>query len=99
MDAATRVEETRKNPAAILALAWYSATSGRGEKDMVILHLQGSTRIIFKIFATTGYGILRKRIDLDGLPVNQGIAVYGNKGSTDQHAYVQQLREGFTTSL
>ena len=26
--------------------------------------------------------------------VNQGIAVYGNKGSTDQHAYVQQLREG-----
>ena len=26
--------------------------------------------------------------------VHQGIAVYGNKGSTDQHAYVQQLREG-----
>jgi glucose-6-phosphate isomerase len=26
--------------------------------------------------------------------VNQGISVYGNKGSTDQHAYVQQLREG-----
>jgi glucose-6-phosphate isomerase len=26
--------------------------------------------------------------------VNQGVAVYGNKGSTDQHAYVQQLRDG-----
>jgi glucose-6-phosphate isomerase len=26
--------------------------------------------------------------------VNQGLTVYGNKGSTDQHAYVQQLREG-----
>ena len=26
--------------------------------------------------------------------MNQGIAVYGNKGSTDQHAYVQQLRDG-----
>jgi glucose-6-phosphate isomerase len=26
--------------------------------------------------------------------VHQGIAVYGNKGSTDQHSYVQQLREG-----
>jgi glucose-6-phosphate isomerase len=26
--------------------------------------------------------------------VHQGIAVYGNKGSTDQHAFVQQLREG-----
>ncbi|HEY9657943.1 MAG TPA: glucose-6-phosphate isomerase, partial [Allocoleopsis sp.] len=29
-----------------------------------------------------------------GKVVHQGIAVYGNKGSTDQHAYVQQLREG-----
>jgi glucose-6-phosphate isomerase len=28
------------------------------------------------------------------IEVNQGIAVYGNKGSTDQHAYVQQLRDG-----
>jgi len=37
---------------------------------------------------------LGKEMDLDGKKVNQGIAVYGNKGSTDQHAYVQQLREG-----
>ena len=35
-----------------------------------------------------------KEYDLDENLVNQGIAVYGNKGSTDQHAYVQQLREG-----
>jgi glucose-6-phosphate isomerase len=26
--------------------------------------------------------------------VHQGLTVYGNKGSTDQHAYVQQLRDG-----
>ena len=37
---------------------------------------------------------LGKEKDLDGKIVNQGITVYGNKGSTDQHAYVQQLREG-----
>ncbi len=37
---------------------------------------------------------LGKELDLEGKVVNQGIAVYGNKGSTDQHAYVQQLREG-----
>jgi glucose-6-phosphate isomerase len=37
---------------------------------------------------------LGKELDLAGNVVNQGIAVYGNKGSTDQHAYVQQLREG-----
>jgi glucose-6-phosphate isomerase len=37
---------------------------------------------------------LGKRLDLDGNRVDQGISVYGNKGSTDQHAYVQQLRDG-----
>ena len=37
---------------------------------------------------------LGKRLDLDGHRVDQGLTVYGNKGSTDQHAYVQQLRDG-----
>jgi glucose-6-phosphate isomerase len=37
---------------------------------------------------------LGKELDLSGKVVNQGLSVYGNKGSTDQHAYVQQLREG-----
>ena len=32
--------------------------------------------------------------DLAGKVIHQGMAVYGNKGSTDQHAYVQQLRDG-----
>jgi glucose-6-phosphate isomerase len=33
---------------------------------------------------------LGKEKDLDGNIVHQGIAVYGNKGSTHQHAYLQQ---------
>jgi glucose-6-phosphate isomerase len=37
---------------------------------------------------------LGKEIDLSGNTVNQGISVFGNKGSTDQHAYIQQLRDG-----
>jgi glucose-6-phosphate isomerase len=37
---------------------------------------------------------LGKSHDRAGKEVHQGIAVYGNKGSTDQHAYVQQLRDG-----
>ena len=37
---------------------------------------------------------LGKEKDLLGNVVHQGITVYGNKGSTDQHAYVQQLRDG-----
>ena len=31
---------------------------------------------------------------MQGKRVDQGLTVYGNKGSTDQHADVQQLREG-----
>jgi glucose-6-phosphate isomerase len=36
---------------------------------------------------------LGKQLDLQGRRVEQGLTVYGNKGSTDQPAYVQQLRE------
>ena len=32
--------------------------------------------------------------DFAGNAVNQGICVFGNKGSTDQHSYIQQLRDG-----
>src|SRR6185503_16584389 len=37
---------------------------------------------------------LGKEFDLEGRRVNQGLSVFGNKGSTAQHAYIQQLREG-----
>jgi glucose-6-phosphate isomerase len=37
---------------------------------------------------------LGKERDLQGRVVHQGLTVYGNKGSTDQHAFVQQLRDG-----
>jgi glucose-6-phosphate isomerase len=37
---------------------------------------------------------LGKELDLAGKRVNQGLTVFGNKGSTDQHSYIQQLREG-----
>ena len=37
---------------------------------------------------------LGKAESIDGEAVHQGLTVYGNKGSTDQHAYVQQLYDG-----
>src|SRR5437762_2142408 len=37
---------------------------------------------------------LGKERDREGKIVYQGIAGYGNQGSTDQHAYVQELRDG-----
>jgi glucose-6-phosphate isomerase len=94
MDHATRVPSLRQNPAALLALAWYIAGNGKGEKDMVVLPYKDSLLLFSRYLQQLVMESLGKQYDLDGKPVFQGIAVYGNKGSTDQHAYVQQLRDG-----
>jgi glucose-6-phosphate isomerase len=94
MDIATRSTDTTKNPAALLALMWYFATDGKGAKDMVVLPYKDRLMLFSKYLQQLVMESLGKEEDLDGKIVHQGIAVYGNKGSTDQHAYVQQLREG-----
>ncbi len=94
MDTLTIEPRTRDNPAALLALLWVHATNGKGEKDMVILPYKDRLMLFSKYLQQLIMESLGKEKDLDGKLVNQGIAVYGNKGSTDQHAYVQQLREG-----
>ncbi|WP_373530396.1 glucose-6-phosphate isomerase [Nostoc sp.] len=94
MDDATRVPDVKNNPAALLALSWYFAGNGRGEKDMVVLPYKDSLFLFSRYLQQLVMESLGKEKDLDGKTVHQGIAVYGNKGSTDQHAYVQQLRDG-----
>ena len=94
MDAATRIEDIRQNPAALLAMAWYYTGNGKGEKDMVVLPYKDRLLLFSRYLQQLVMESLGKEQDLDGNTVYQGIAVYGNKGSTDQHAYVQQLREG-----
>lgn len=94
MDALTRIPQRDQNPAALLALAWHHATDGRGARDMVILPYKDRLLLFSRYLQQLIMESLGKEFDLDKREVNQGIAVYGNKGSTDQHAYVQQLREG-----
>jgi glucose-6-phosphate isomerase len=94
VDTVTRGTETRANPAALLALMWYFATDGRGSRDMVVLPYKDRLLLFSRYLQQLVMESLGKEFDLSGKVVNQGIAVYGNKGSTDQHAYVQQLREG-----
>ena len=94
MDDLTRNSDFRKNPAAMLALSWHYLTDGKGNKDMVILPYKDRLELFAKYLQQLIMESLGKEKDLEGNLVHQGIAVYGNKGSTDQHAYVQQLREG-----
>jgi glucose-6-phosphate isomerase len=61
---------------------------------MVILPYKDRLQLFPKYLQQLVMESLGKERNLNGQIVNQGISVYGNKGSTDQHAYVQQLREG-----
>lgn len=83
-----------QNPAAQLAVRWWSAGNGRGDKAMVVLPYKDRLLLFSRYLQQLVMESLGKERDLSGRVVRQGLTVYGNKGSTDQHAYVQQLREG-----
>jgi glucose-6-phosphate isomerase len=93
MDSLTRkVDE--KNPAMRLALAWYAATNGKGEKAMIVIPYKDRLSLLTSYLQQLVMESLGKRVDFDNNMVWQGLTVYGNKGSTDQHSYIQQLRDG-----
>lgn len=93
-DEETRHHNTLRNPAAMLALAWFFNANGEGAKDMVILPYKDRLELLSRYLQQLVMESLGKELDLSGKRVNQGLSVFGNKGSTDQHAYIQQLRDG-----
>jgi glucose-6-phosphate isomerase len=94
MDASTRSDALGQNMAGMLALNWLHATGGVGARAMVVLPYKDRLCLFSRYLQQLIMESLGKATDLEGNPVSQGITVYGNKGSTDQHAYVQQLRDG-----
>jgi glucose-6-phosphate isomerase len=93
-DDVTRRPVTLENPAAVLALMWYFAGEGKGTKAMVVLPYKDRLELFSRYLQQLVMESLGKERDREGRIVHQGLVVYGNKGSTDQHAYVQQLRDG-----
>jgi glucose-6-phosphate isomerase len=93
-DAITRRPVIAENPAAVLALMWHYAGGGRGQKAMVILPYKDRLELFSRYLQQLVMESLGKERDRKGRVVHQGLVVYGNKGSSDQHAYVQQLRDG-----
>jgi glucose-6-phosphate isomerase len=94
MDRCTRDQNPRTNPAALLAFCWYTLGRGHGDKAMVVLPYKDRLSLLPRYLQQLVMESLGKRFDRRGHLVQQGLTVYGNKGSTDQHAYVQQLRDG-----
>jgi glucose-6-phosphate isomerase len=93
-DKITRIYNVKDNPAAQLSLLWYYIGNGKGAKDMVVLPYKDRLELFSRYLQQLVMESLGKALDVNGNVVHQGIAVYGNKGSTDQHAYIQQLRDG-----
>jgi len=94
LDEATRTSDFKNNPAALLSSAWYITGDGVGKRDMVVLPYRDRLQVFSKYLQQLVMESLGKKFNRNGKLVNQGISVFGNKGSTDQHAYVQQLRDG-----
>jgi glucose-6-phosphate isomerase len=95
-DELIRTPNVKLNPAAQLALAWYESGNGKGTKNMVVLPYKDRLELFSKYLQQLLMESLGKRLDLNKQVVNQGITVLGNKGSTDQHSYIQQLRDGLS---
>jgi glucose-6-phosphate isomerase len=93
-DEVTRQPNTACNPAAQLALLWHGLTNGRGEKTMVVLPYKDRLEWFPRYLQQLVMESLGKELDRRQTIVRQGLTVYGNKGASDQHAYVQQLRDG-----
>jgi glucose-6-phosphate isomerase len=93
-DKVTRINNVKENPAALLALMWSYIGNDKGTKDMVILPYKDRLELLSRYLQQLVMESLGKERDVNGKIVHQGITVYGNKGSTDQHAYIQQLRDG-----
>ncbi len=94
MDVATREMDLRANPAMMMALMWHSQGQGRGDRHAVVLPYKDSLLLLSRYLQQLVMESLGKEVDRQGKPVFQGLSVFGNKGSTDQHAFVQQLRDG-----
>ncbi len=93
MDALTRAP-AEQNPAARLAMAWHALTGGGPGRAMVVLPYRDRLGLLARYLQQLVMESLGKERDLQGREVHQGLTVYGNKGTSDQHAFVQQLREG-----
>lgn len=94
MDEWTRALDYTANPAAMLATMWYIAGEGKGNRNMVIVPYSDRLVLLSRYLQQLVMESLGKELDLDGKVVHQGLNVFGNKGGTDAHAFIQQLNDG-----
>ena len=78
----------------MLSAVWYIAGNGKGDRNMVIVPYSDRLVLMSRYLQQLVMESLGKEKDLDGKTVHQGLNVFGNKGGTDAHAFIQQLNDG-----
>src|SRR5262249_33519030 len=73
---------------------WYWLGEGRGRRNLVVLPYRDRLALFPRYVQQLVMESIGKAHDRRGREVHPGLTGYGNKGSTDQHAYLQQLEEG-----
>ncbi len=84
----------RQNPALMMALCWLYLSGGQGGSSLIIWPYKDRLALLAKYLQQLIMESLGKEYDLAGHKVRQGLAVYGNKGSSDQHSFLQQILDG-----
>lgn len=87
-------QQPEQNPSLLLALCWHLLSGGQGGTSMAVLPYKDRLQLFAKYLQQLIMESIGKEYDLAGQKVQQGLAVFGNKGSSDQHSYVQQLVAG-----
>ena len=87
MDDATRGDSFTDNLALQLATVWFHTVETQQLRNMVVLPYCDRICMMSKYLQQ----LVMESVGKDG----KGISVFGNKGSTDQHSYIQQLRDGY----
>lgn len=93
-DEVTRTVNVTANPSMLIASLLYLFFNANSSKCLVFLPYKDRLELMSKYLQQLIMESLGKEANVNGSVVHHGVTVFGNKGSTDQHAYVQQLRDG-----
>ena len=93
VDTWTYQSPLEENPALTLA-ASLSDSVDCGWPNLAILPYNDRLELLGRYLQQLIMESIGKEVAIDGESDGKGLTVYGNKGTTDQHAFVQQLREG-----
>jgi glucose-6-phosphate isomerase len=94
MDALTRSPAYPENPALLMAQYMLAQSEEHGKHHMVVLPYKDKLDLWGKFLQQLFMESLGKTFDTPNGPGHFGLSIFGNKGTTDQHSYVQQLLAG-----